>query len=543
MERMRRRQEQECLTRLRQSIRDEAEKSLCSSKNASSLFFNAIMEFIFENHRLLSELNGHNSEEKKAALLKFQLLFFATLFPPIELQDPISNRSKAFKCVSELIFEGGLLNSFVDLTSKSEHFSQLKHLFCLGASPFSFCNELVLLSNSQLPSSVSDEIRSALVHHQKSLVSRFYGLSEEEAHLSTMAAAQLTLQQKMTVVPETGVGEESAREASEFVFERTKWYTAFVLISALVFHVLLIEQSTSVTNVFEESIPHDIASFFVQYVAESHRIWSQAFDLVEFTSEQNTADIATGTYGPSNLCAHFISQPLRHLDRGPNWVNRNMTGGIAVRKACDTASVEKLVVNDEKVTLNTNSDKLKPLMNSSNSAGTRVLQRDVGDEYRRRMDTVFSAAANEWGRGRGAAAAAQYISRVAAIEYDERCLDEYYENEEEEFNRQWQAWEATMKQHYLAQPPDSRQWVEIPAELHNGRRYLNRYTGKIQSEHPNTLIVVATRNRQWLKASRCRAERLSAADAESERLMDICRQELPGLEACLLKPLHFDFHE
>lgn len=131
------------------------------------------------------------------------------------------------------------------------------------------------------------------------------------------------------------------------------------------------------------------------------------------------------------------------------------------------------------------------------------------------------------------------------IDYGWMKLDAYEATEEEEFTRQWRAWEVAMRRHVIHEVAfDPGEWLELPpgssgGPSDNGRpTYLNLKTGRTQTEHPNVLQAEMLRNRQWLKATKAREERRLQAVAERDRLTQL-QTEAQALEKAIVDTSRF----
>lgn len=116
----------------------------------------------------------------------------------------------------------------------------------------------------------------------------------------------------------------------------------------------------------------------------------------------------------------------------------------------------------------------------------------------------------------------QYVELVSRIEREQSRLEEFYGTEEKIFEQQWNAYLRKMTKFYLNECPLDVDWIAQQSPAPDGEKgaslYINVKTGKQQTEHPNTLKIVAAKNRQWLKATKERETRLQAARDSTEEL-------------------------
>lgn len=126
----------------------------------------------------------------------------------------------------------------------------------------------------------------------------------------------------------------------------------------------------------------------------------------------------------------------------------------------------------------------------------------------------------------------------AFLEIETAALERAEAAEASEFDAQWRAWEQKMERFFATECPLDADWVaRADPQARAGTVYVNLRTGRSQEENPNALKAVATRNRQWLKATRAREERLQAHEARAQRVRALRRGKVPELEAMLATPI------
>lgn len=110
----------------------------------------------------------------------------------------------------------------------------------------------------------------------------------------------------------------------------------------------------------------------------------------------------------------------------------------------------------------------------------------------------------------------QVVELTKSIERLESRLDDFFGNEESRFQAQWNSYLKKLTQFYLSECPLDADWQAFATN--DGVVFVNVKTGRSQKENPNVLKIVAAKNRQWLKASRERESRISAAKLASDDL-------------------------
>lgn len=125
----------------------------------------------------------------------------------------------------------------------------------------------------------------------------------------------------------------------------------------------------------------------------------------------------------------------------------------------------------------------------------------------------------------------RYAELVLFVGKEQDRLEGFYETEEERFQTQWNHYVKRMTKFYLTECALDVDWMP-QSNGSGGVVFLNTKTGRTQSEHPNTLKVVAAKNRQWLKATRDREARMQQARQATEEL-NHRKQELISLSKVL----------
>jgi hypothetical protein len=121
-----------------------------------------------------------------------------------------------------------------------------------------------------------------------------------------------------------------------------------------------------------------------------------------------------------------------------------------------------------------------------------------------------------------------YVQRESAL------VQQFFDTEESSFQDQWRAWEKRMTHYYLNQCPLDVDWVtQADPTAPSGVRYLNIKTGKLQLENPNALKVSATKNRQWMKATKDRNDRIDRMKQRKEAIQKLQAVKIPWLENVL----------
>ena len=126
---------------------------------------------------------------------------------------------------------------------------------------------------------------------------------------------------------------------------------------------------------------------------------------------------------------------------------------------------------------------------------------------------------------------------LSYLQREDERLETFYSTEEDAFNRQWNEYVKKMTNFFLKECPLDVDWVRQINPQNQKHFYLNIKTGKIQEENPNALKVVAGKNRQWVKATRARDDRLLEARRRVDELNELRREVLPALERRLSAPI------
>lgn len=156
-----------------------------------------------------------------------------------------------------------------------------------------------------------------------------------------------------------------------------------------------------------------------------------------------------------------------------------------------------------------------------------------------------------------------YLQTTAQMMTDEAKAEEFFSTEETIFNKQFKEWSAKMTKYYLEEAPLDADWAvqktPVPPDMDRnandqhsnrsefidpatGQRFLRSFvnikTGKVQDENPNMLKVIATKNRQLLKAQKARSDRINEMNLFVDQINETKRQQIPQLEGALSVPVY-----